>query len=294
MKTAKYIIPILGLIAMFSFQTCKHCTDPTNPDCANYDPCYGQKTINTFFKVRPGDRGFPPPEEWCDLVPTDTFNASSVRFDMPDGNPENSTYEWQIGAEPEPRYGEGFEIDFSEYLNLGNHWESHIPITLTIRTPPNGCLTNPGDTLITVTRELFFTNERQTLYAWNDSLREYDTIARFLGTFKSNPDDEVVLEYRYITEGKFRGVEPPYVLITGFPSIDTLMPPRDCFSGGCSNYKHSKVIIYNPNDCRYKELANYVKSNDQILSEQGKKLKTIYVFEKPSGRETYEFNGVRL
>jgi hypothetical protein len=78
----KYRIPIVALtvLAAFSLQTCKHCNDPTNPDCANYDPCYGKKTINTFFKVRPGDRGFPPPEEWCDLVIGFFRSNSQVKY----------------------------------------------------------------------------------------------------------------------------------------------------------------------------------------------------------------------
>jgi hypothetical protein len=83
MNPRNILYPILSLVvfAAMVLNSCKKecpCTDPSNPQCENYDPCYGKKTINTFFKVRPGDRGFKPPEEWCELIPCDTFNVSSV------------------------------------------------------------------------------------------------------------------------------------------------------------------------------------------------------------------------
>jgi hypothetical protein len=138
------------------------CQDPNNPDCENYDPCYDKKRINSNFRVRAGDNGFPPPEEWCDLVPCDTLRASSARFDMPLNNPANSDYTWQIGNEPIPRKGKAIEVDFSDYLNAGNY-EKYIPITLTIRTPLNSCMTNLEDTVIKVKREIFFTQKKNIL-----------------------------------------------------------------------------------------------------------------------------------
>jgi hypothetical protein len=288
----KYRIPIvvLTVLAAFSFQTCKHCNDPTNPDCANYDPCYGQKTINTFFKVRPGDNGFPPPEEWCDLVPTDTFNASSVRFDMPEGNPENSTYEWQIGAEPEPRYGEGFEIDFSEYLNLGNHWESHIPITLTIRTPPNGCLTNPADTLVTVTRELFFT--RQQIAGLFAGLE--DDSETYIGYFTSDPNTEIKLKFIQINSREWRGYTPPMNLITGLPHVDTLAIPDKCgWIELCETYRqiHGRFGAYN--SCM-EDVAYYLYEVNNLFTNGREKLKLELIFDPPQGRIQYSFEGTLM
>lgn len=136
MKKIKHSIILISTMLSLSilFNGCKKCNDPQNPDCKNYDPCYGKSRINTYFKVRPGDNGFPPPEDWCDLIPCDSFTASSVRFDAPDNNPENSIYSWQIGTEPKPRIGKSIEVDFSKYLNAEN-WEKHFPITLTIKTP---------------------------------------------------------------------------------------------------------------------------------------------------------------
>lgn len=111
---------IVSLFIVLGFASCKpKCHDKTNPDCEDYDPCDGKTRINPSFRVRPGERGFKPPEQWYDLIPCDTFNASSVQFDAPLNNPSNSAYYWQIGTEQTPRTGKGFEIDFTRYLNSG-------------------------------------------------------------------------------------------------------------------------------------------------------------------------------
>jgi hypothetical protein len=284
----KYRIPIVALtvLAAFSLQTCKHCNDPTNPDCANYDPCYGKKTINTFFKVRPGDRGFPPPEEWCDLVNCDTFNTVFVRFDIPEGNPENSTYEWQIGEEPEPRYGEGFEIEFGPHIAKYG-WETWLPITLTIRTPPNGCLTNPGDTLISVTRELFFTEKDLKLY------KEGEDTAIFKGYFEDDPSKQTLIQYIRITEGNFRGEEPPITVVVGVPFTDTLGYSRICYNDYCDNYLHTITVIYqDANDCYKRTQYPLSEIEFQFLGSENN-IKVTWVQNEPGIHKRHVFIGAR-
>ena len=239
MKTLKLII--ISLLVVFSFNSCKKncCQDPTNPDCENYDPCYGKKRINSLFKVRPGDNGFKPPEEWCDLLSCDTFNASSVRFDLPVNNPSNSQYEWQIGTEPTPRKSnKGFEVDFSDYLNAGN-WETHIPITLTIRTPHNSCMTNIEDTFIKVTRELFFT--KKSYHPFGGSINE----KVFEGFLLEKPNEIFKVKLSsdgkdYYKEIKTYGIHAYFV---GFPFADTILKPWSILvKDQCGNFKHWREI----------------------------------------------------
>jgi hypothetical protein len=47
----KIIKLTLALFVVLFFSTCKKecCLDPTNPECENYDPCYGKKTANFGF-----------------------------------------------------------------------------------------------------------------------------------------------------------------------------------------------------------------------------------------------------
>ena len=283
-RSHKYIFLCFPLLLL----ACKDdCQDRTKPECSNYDPCHGKKTINTFFKVRPGDRGFPPPEKWCKLTPCDTFNASSVRFDVPDGSLETSTFEWQIGTEAKPRNGQGFEVDFSDYLR-DNGWEQWIPITLTIRTPMNNCLENPKDTFISIKRDLFFTNSHLSLYLKND------TSAKFKGYFTHEPDKEVIMEYIYFSSGEYKGIKAPYALIIGAPFMDTLMAPKNCHRETCRNYRHIKQIVFSPENCDNKELTNYLKSQQLIFDKNGSRFTNIFQFEPPSGGKKYEFRGERM
>jgi hypothetical protein len=289
MNYIKYIFGLVSLALLINLSSCKEecpCDDPTDPVCDNYDPCFGKDTINTFFKVRPGDRGFAPPEEWCDLVACDTFNASSVRFDIPEGNPENSTYEWQIGSEAEPRTGEGFEVDFSDYLR-DNGWETWIPITLTVRTPMNECLRSEDETVKMVTRQLFFTEKRPSIFDVGQKIVSYK------GCFLSKPREEITIEFIYQTEGFFRGIDSPIALVTGVPGIDTFAYNPPCKQSYCVNYLHTLGRIENPTNC-FTSATNYL-SEIEFLSIAGiKRIKRMWVFDKPTGRERYEFIGERI
>jgi hypothetical protein len=210
-----------------------------------------------------------------------------VRFDAPDGNPANSTYEWQVGTEAEPRKGKNIEVDFSDYLNNGK-WESYVTVTLTIRTPLNSCLENPKDTLVVASRELFFTEKYQTLYL------NQDTSAKFKGYFTYDKNKEVILEYTYFKKASYRGFKGPFALMIGAPFIDTLMFPINCELEICRNYRHVKETVLNPDACDNNSLSNYLVGQEFIYDENGKKLRHLLEFNPPSGRVRYEFIGERL
>lgn len=278
----------------------KPCFDPTNPDCENYDPCYGRKTVNTFFKVRPGDRGFKPPEEWCNLIPCDTFNETSIRFDIPDGNPSNSTYEWQIGTEATPRTGEAFEVNFSDYLR-DNGWERHIPITLTIRTPMNECLQSEDETVKVVKRDLFFTEKRYS-HHWL-SLKNNKAVYR--GFFNHKPDKDAIIEFIKIENGSFRGLkEMDLYLIIGIPNTDSIIEPIGCPLDYCFSSKQMKGRYNTQKDCSESvgsrkivsltRLSNYLFEFEFTSLKEFEKIKYKWVFNKPTGTERYEFIGERI
>jgi len=293
MKTNYFLYPLFAilLLAALALNACKKekppCQDPSNPSCENYDPCYGKKTINIFFKVRPGDRGFPPPEEWCNLIPCDTFNESSVRFDMPINNPSNSVYEWQIGTEVNPRKGKGLEIDFYDYLR-DNGWERHIPVTLTIRTPLNSCLTNPKDTFVTVTRELFFT-EKQIAGLF---IGISDSEENFVGTLNGVPNSEIKLIQK--SSGSFRGYTAPIYLMIGLPHIDTLAFPSKCsWFERCESFLQIRVKHLTYQSCM-EDVSYYFSGYNSLFSPDRKKLELDLTFDPPEGRKQFNFKGKLL
>ncbi|MDP2175232.1 MAG: hypothetical protein Q8K70_04905 [Bacteroidota bacterium] len=286
MKTSLKLTLAFFLVLFFS--TCKKdcCQDPTNPECENYDPCYGKTRINSNFRVRPGDRGFKPPEDWCDLIPCDTFSETSVRFDIPLNNPNNSTYEWQIGNEPEPRKtNKGFEVDFSDYLKADN-WRKHLSVTLTIKTPLNSCMTQADDTLIQVTRNLYFEPFGYSLIKRNESF------ASFKGYFTNEPNKSVTLTLIQQMIGNFRGVEAPFALTIGLKSVDTLLHPVTHLVEMCQNYKNSKIKILFPEQNTPKLSFYFSYIENYFINEN--KIRLIYEFKKPTGFERYEFIGDRI
>jgi len=250
---------------------CSKCDDPCNKECDNYDPCCEVSSVSAEFRVRPGDRGFAPPGEWCNLLPTDTFNSSSVRFDILLGNPETSTYEWRIGTEQDSRTQHSFEISFHDYLSQGN-WESSIPVTLTVRTPLNACWDKPEDTLITMTRELFFT--QNNIY---NSFLVSDSIITYKG-FYSGGHKESTLTY-YSSNKPFRGQTPPLLLIIGTPIMDTLMSPKlNCGADFCFNYFHAKAIFHNVENCSFSPLTNYMTGYERIFLAREEEVKSVFHF----------------
>jgi hypothetical protein len=85
------------------------CGDPANPQCANYDPCFG-KYPTADFKIRQISPGFVIPEnlqaEWCDTI---LLSGVELLAEM-----ERAwSYTWQIGSESEPCFGRRIVMSFS-------------------------------------------------------------------------------------------------------------------------------------------------------------------------------------
>jgi hypothetical protein len=286
----KLLIVVLASFVLL-LPACKDdCPDPSNPDCENYDPCFGKDTVNTLFKVRRSSGGFPPPGEWCQLVTSDTFNASTVRFDIPDGSLESSTYEWQIGSEADARTDKGFEVDFSDYL-LDKGWEQWISVTLSVRTPINECLSNPKDTLVSVTRELFFTEKT---IPWRP-------LGKYKGYFTNDPNNEVTIEFLRLSNWNIRKIEYEVFLTTGLPNIDTFMYPFGCPERGCTNFKHRILrftqtqVCETPGGVNLAALSNNLSQTEVIkLDGTLNLIKCIWLFDKPNGVERFEFVGEKI
>lgn len=251
------------------------------------NPCEGKENVNSFFKVRPGDRGFPAPPQWCELVPCDTFNDISVLFEVPDGNP-HSTYEWKIGSEIEPRTARKFEIDFSDYLN-GGRWETSIPVSLTIRTPLNSCLHNPGDTLISVSRRLFFTEFTNRIVKLNEET------GYLRGHLTTEPDKVVDIKFTSVRVNSFRGHFTGGLarFIIGLPFIDSLLLPSSSHLAWCYNFKHYRVKVTDTTHPTYSRVSNHLDQYD-IFFHSKDSVGLSFFFRRKTGLEQFRFNGVKL
>jgi len=188
--------------------------------------------VYTDFIMKKGYGGFPTPGEWCDLIETDTFVGSRVRFIAPAENSNSCTSEWGIGSDTQVYTQKEFVLNFAPYREQGN-WEVTIPVQLTIRRPNDACLSNVVDTLVSVERNLVFRRKAISFYEI-----DHDTF-ELKGYYENKPELEVVLRIWLLPDGeKFRKYNGPTLLATGVPGFDTLLwYPTNCGGDGCANYK---------------------------------------------------------
>ncbi len=91
----RFLLLSLICITLLSTQSCKkECHDPTNPDCENYDPCFGKEKTNADFTISEvvGGRAFETDEVW---------RNSYVQFTA---KQEFDSYQWVIGTHEDTFY----------------------------------------------------------------------------------------------------------------------------------------------------------------------------------------------
>jgi hypothetical protein len=154
----KYRIPIvvLAVLAAFSLQTCKHCNDPTNPDCANYDPCWDQTQADASFTIyevlqeMPIQRlnGFTGEDAATDTI----INWNTARFKA---DFEAEYYEWRVGDDPRVWNTREFTLKFR---SIPTYFP--VEVSLKVYKPTNkSCFPNSNDTaefrrsIVTVPRD---------------------------------------------------------------------------------------------------------------------------------------------
>jgi len=175
LKIFLFFSAIFGLL----FYSCgKDCTDDTNPECPNYDPCKGKTPTNANFKtmVYCGDT----------LVEVDfAMNHVAMWYFVAEDSTADE-YLWEIGS----------ETYTTRIVNLkGFPNEVHIPIKLTVkRNKPNTKCFPDDKGIATLTKSIYS-------HVWTDFVYNYSkqttpintTLKTVNGTFhgykKSNPND---------------------------------------------------------------------------------------------------------
>jgi hypothetical protein len=221
MKNRLFITLILFAILTLSSQCKKKCSDPTNPDCDNYNPCYGKKAVSAAFTIFEEVNVVPTFE--VPYYDTDTITMNQARFTALE---EGAEYEWHIGSEI-LRTKSFTRSDFPQ--------NQSIPVTLIVKkTPDTSCFPN-DDGADTLTRYLwkcrFFDNSK--------------LFGTFKGFFDNNKQDTATVK---IFKGeRWRGSTlDPQLLISNLISgcTDTLASSDIPFRG------FKKVYDYFPDYCK--------------------------------------------
>jgi hypothetical protein len=90
MRFLLFIITCLGIVLMA--ESCKkECQDKSNPDCENYDPCYGKAKTSADFTISEVVSGFANETD-------EVFRMSYVQFEA---KQDFDSYQWVIGNHPD-------------------------------------------------------------------------------------------------------------------------------------------------------------------------------------------------
>ncbi|MBX7206188.1 MAG: hypothetical protein K1X81_12260 [Bacteroidia bacterium] len=251
------VILILSLLLLFN--SCQHCNDPTNPDCGNYNPCYGASNVADFECTEYFDANNDLNVK-CDTL---VFGTTSCLFNS---KMEYFSYDWQIGSDTNHRYGKTFTINFNK--SFGS-----IPVTLIGKRAPNPkCIPN-DDGVDTFTKPI-------TIVDWKAS----PIMGRYTGSLISNPYDTFTIE--------IRADHNVHQLSLGDPILLNLMQGCDVIFGiDSKGYKQfiSYFNYYTPSGvCNQNtEIRGMLDQSNQFITI------TYRIFKDPQGRLTETFIGKR-
>lgn len=166
----------------------KKCYDKLNPDCENYDPCYGKTVTKSQFKIEQylGEWENEPIWIEADTVYA-TGNTNPIRFTA---TCDADSFIWKIGANT--YYSKSFTLNFFPY-------DSKIPITLVVvnKNPNTACFPkdNGRDTL---TRVMYTWKEESY---WDNNNKKYifnnphPIMGYYEGYFSSNPTVKTIIRF---------------------------------------------------------------------------------------------------
>ncbi len=157
-KYFSLIISILCVLSVLLNSQCRRkCDDPSNPDCPNYDPCYGKTGTSADFKImEEGESLF---SSYAFAYETDTVLNGSVHFE-PRKIIEGVEYRWEIGANTynQPK----LTLWFSS-----NHNNTTIPIKLVVKRNNVDKTCFPNDKGIdSLTKNMFIFRDTRSLIAY--------------------------------------------------------------------------------------------------------------------------------
>jgi|GEM_PF-1994094 hypothetical protein len=127
-KTLKWTFVTIVALLSISFYSCRKandeqaCCDPTNPDCPNYDPCYGVEEPSAEFLIK--DFLYNPVEMNSTHIPEqEIFKGATLVFESSEEESEVS-HTWYIGADE--FYESSVEVDFTDVPRPATITVSHI------------------------------------------------------------------------------------------------------------------------------------------------------------------------
>ena len=185
MKSKLLIALLLFTLVLISNSCCKDesCTDDTNPQCSNYNPCKNLPTRPASFKMYE-ELGMYLPDSLAYLSQNyiqdgDTGLIGEGYIIFQADYPNADSYEWQIGNEGSRRTGKSVDVSF------GGNTERSIKITLYVKySKDKDCFKNYNG-YDTVSKTIHFTDYLKHCM-WGT----------YIGTWAHNPTKLDTFQYR--------------------------------------------------------------------------------------------------
>ncbi len=141
------ILLLIGILVLSVLSACKKdCSDYTNPECPNFNPCRNKKPVEANFEIGEGFNFIPSPY-LGDFHPDILFMRGKILFRPVGFDPKDTSikYTWILGSEIIHKYSFYRDFQHTRYT-----LENNIPITLIVQTEPDkSCFPNDNgiDTL---------------------------------------------------------------------------------------------------------------------------------------------------
>jgi len=172
MKKFYYLLILALLWAGCKKDDEEDCCDPTNPECANYDPCFGETETTAFFTIAQALSGFG--DNASVFIEDDVVTGGTLKFTaIPQ---EGATYTWILGVDT-------IEGDFEITTQLGSLPNGVYPNKLIVTKQPDTTCFPLDAGIAEYTRS--FTKI---------SGCEAAILGRYRGVFSSNPTDSTEIE----------------------------------------------------------------------------------------------------
>ena len=183
MKTLKnyFLIALFGAVVLAGCrddndaQECPtQCDDPSNPECPNYDPCFGENPVTAEFRMF--DEIFTAGPEANTWYEDDVIWDGRIKFQAVE---KNAYYKWYLGDQVVEGYGDSVVIRNTVHLDPGFY-----PAALVVEKEPNtSCF--PQDSGRDSTFRFFQVKNVCDLLIMN----------KFKGVYEHNPTDSLVIEF---------------------------------------------------------------------------------------------------
>lgn len=171
----KYVLLLAGVV-LLTLHSCKkdeeECCDPTNPECINYDPCYGSTETTAFFTI--AQQYWPAGENADVYIEDDIVTGGELKFSaIPQ---EGATYTWILGADT-------IVGDFEITRTLGDLPDGTYENSLIVTKVPDTVCFPLDDGVADFTRS----------FTRIDGC-ERAVLGRYIGLFEAQSSDSVIIE----------------------------------------------------------------------------------------------------